>query len=95
VAGRDVDSKSGRLEELFVTVGTLEREVAFMGFEMVIHGILTVLRNATVRTTKCAIGIFVIDGGSGGRRGCHIGVYSPTGKGHDQFSRQHGGRRGS
>lgn len=71
VAGRDVDSKSSGLEELLVTMGTLEREMTFMGFNVVIHGILTVLRNATVRATICSVGIFLIDdGGCGGHRGC-------------------------
>jgi hypothetical protein len=44
----DVKGKSRGLEELFVAVSTLEREVSFVFLEMIVHSILTFLRNTAM-----------------------------------------------
>lgn len=56
----DVKGKSRCLEELLVTVGTLEREVSFVFLEMIVHSILTFLRNTAMLANIETGGILLI-----------------------------------
>jgi hypothetical protein len=57
----DVKGKSRGLEKLLVAVGALEREVSFVLLEMVVHSVLTLLRNTAVVANVEAGGILLID----------------------------------
>lgn len=61
VACTDVKGKSNCLEELLVAVGALERESPFVLLEVIVHSVLPLLGDATMRANIVAGSILLID----------------------------------
>jgi hypothetical protein len=58
--GGDVQSESLRVEELFLTRGALEREMALVFLHMVVHGVLLLLGDLTDWANEMTVRILLV-----------------------------------